>query len=252
MFSNSVLGITQEVKARRELARLQVLTEPEATVIRAGSQITIDIEQIVMDDVVLFHTGGQLPVDGKVIAATGLLLDESQLTGESLPMPKDSGDTALSGSFVVAGVGRMRTTQSASAAVAMVPDGLVLLTSLAFVAGTLELTRRNALASQLSTVELLARVDVLCLDKTGTITTGAITYGTTHSLSGRSEPDVHETLAAMAAADEAPNAAMSAIAAVVGSSPGWTTQVIEPFSSDSRHWPSSNSRTKSGPTRPTP
>ncbi len=63
-----------------------------------------------------------------------------------------------------------------AAAVAMVPDGLVLLTSLAFVAGVLQLTKRNALAKQLSTVEVLARVDVLCLDKTGTITTGAIRY----------------------------------------------------------------------------
>ena len=251
-----------------------------------------------MDDVVLLRTGGQLPVDGEVIAATGLQLDESQLTGESLPVHKEPGDAALSGSFVVAGVGSMRTTAvgvdsyaaglateaktfraaesalraavnrilswltviipissvllllalldeedrwqdalqgTVAAAVAMVPDGLVLLTSLAFVAGILELTRRNALASQLSTVELLARVDVLCLDKTGTITTGAITYGATHPSAGNSEPAVHETLAAMAAADEAPNATMSAIAAVVGTAPSWTAHVIEPFSS-TRKW----------------
>ncbi len=298
VFSNSVLGVAQEVKARRELARLQVLTEPEATVIRSGSQVTIDIEQIVLDDVVMLSTGGQLPVDGEVIAATGLRLDESSLTGESLPVLKAPGDAALSGSFVVAGVGYIQTTAvgadsyaagltteaktfraaesqlraavnrilswltviipissallllalldeedrwqealqgTVAAAVAMVPDGLVLLTSLAFVAGILELTRRNALASQLSTVELLARVDVLCLDKTGTITTGDITYATTHPSAGQSIATVHEALAAIAAADEAPNATMVAIAAGVGTAPNWTAEVVEPFSS-TRKW----------------
>ncbi len=64
-----------------------------------------------------------------------------------------------------------------AAAVAMVPDGLVLLTSLSFVAGVIALARRQALAKELATVELLARVDTLCLDKTGTITTGEISFG---------------------------------------------------------------------------
>lgn len=298
VFSNSVLGVGQEIKARRELARLQVLTEPEAVVIRDSSQVTIDIEEIVIDDIVVLSTGGQLPVDGDLIAATGLQLDESQLTGESLPVLKGPGDAALSGSFVVAGVGYMRTSAvgvdsyaagltieaktfraaesqlrmavnrilswltviipissvlllvrllakedrwqdalqgTVAAAVAMVPDGLVLLTSLAFVAGILELTRRNALASQLSTVEVLARVDVLCLDKTGTITTGEISYGATHPSAGHSRASVHEALAAIAAVDEAPNGTMVAIAAAVESSSDWKPEVIEPFSS-TRKW----------------
>lgn len=298
VFSNSVVGVAQEVRARRELARLEVLTEPDATVIRGASQVIIDIEEIVMDDVVQLITGGQLPVDGEVLAATGLQLDESLLTGESQSVHKQPGDTALSGSFVVAGSGYLRTTAvgtdsyaaglateaktfraaesqlraavnrilswltviipissallllalldeedrwqdalqgTVAAAVAMVPDGLVLLTSLAFVAGILELTRRNALASQLSTVEVLARVDVLCLDKTGTITTGDITYASTHPSAGHSETDAHNALAALAAADDTPNATMAAVAAAVGISPGWTPKRIEPFSS-TRKW----------------
>ena len=298
VFSNSVLGIAQEIKARRELARLEVLTQPDATVIRNGSHVTIETAEIVLDDVVVLSAGGQLPVDGEILSATGLQLDESELTGESLPVPKALGDEAHSGSFVVAGTGSMRATAvgadsfaagltaeaktfraaeselraavnrilkwltviipissillllalldveerwqdalqgTVAAAVAMVPDGLVLLTSLAFVAGVLELTRRNALASELSTVEVLARVDVLCLDKTGTITTGEITYGTTHVASGWSEEQAHRALAAMVAADEAPNATMAAIAPAVGASPGWKPQTIEPFSS-ARKW----------------
>jgi len=298
VFSNSVLGIGQEVKARRELARLQVLTQADATVIRDGVRSSVELADIVLDDIIVLSAGAQLPVDGEIVSATGLQFDESELTGESLPVAKIVGDEANSGSFVIAGNGIMRATAvgldsfaagltaeaktfraaeselrravnkilkwltiiipissgllllvlldteerwqdalqgTVAAAVAMVPDGLVLLTSLAFVAGVLELTRRNALASQLSTVEVLARVDVLCLDKTGTITTGDITYGTTHVAPGLVEGDVHQALAAMAAADEAPNATMAAIAPAVGPNPGWQTQTIEPFSSK-RKW----------------
>ncbi len=296
--SNSAIGIAQEIKARRELARLQVLTEPEATVIRDGDRITINVDEIVCDDLLVLRAGEQVPVDGEVIDVTGLQLDESQLTGESLPVPKDSGDSALSGSFVVTGNGTMRATAvgldsfaagltneaktfraaeselrtsvnrilrwltiiipiasallllrlldtedrwqdalqgTVAAAVAMVPDGLVLLTSLAFVAGLLELTRRNALASQLSTVEVLARVDVLFLDKTGTITTGEIAYGTTHVSTGQSADRVNTALAAIVASDTDPNATMLAIAPVVGPDPGWAPNTIEPFSS-ARKW----------------
>ena len=298
VFSNSVLGIAQEVKARRELARLQVLTQADATVIRNGTQVTVELADIVLDDVVVLSAGAQLPVDGEVLTATGLQLDESELTGESLPVSKAIGDPANSGSFVVAGNGTIRATAvgidsfaagltaeaktfraaeselrravnkilmwltviipiasilllfvlldieprwqealqgTVAAAVAMVPDGLVLLTSLAFVAGVLELTRRNALASELSIVEVLARVDVLCLDKTGTITTGDIAYGTTHPAADRSVEEAHQVLAAMVAADEAPNATMSAIAQAVGASPGWDVRSVEPFSSR-RKW----------------
>ena len=298
VFSNSVLGIAQEIKARRELARLQVLTQSNATVLRNGERVPVDLADIVLDDILLLSAGAQLPVDGEILASTGLQFDESELTGESLPVPKTVGDEGHSGSFVVAGSGSMRATAvgldsfaagltaeaktfraveselrrsvnlilrwlqviipiasilllvvlldtedewqdalqgTVAAAVAMVPDGLVLLTSLAFVAGVLELTRRNALASELSTVEVLARVDVLCLDKTGTITTGEIAYGATHVLSDTSIEQAHQALAALAAADEAPNATMLAIAPAVGTDPGWVPQTIEPFSSK-RKW----------------
>jgi cation-transporting P-type ATPase E len=108
--SNSVIGVVQEVRARRELARLSVVTEPRATVIRDGSAVEIASDEIVLDDVVELRLGGQVAVDGVVLESVGLRLDESMLTGESLPVPKEPGDEVLSGSFVVAGSGRIRAT----------------------------------------------------------------------------------------------------------------------------------------------
>jgi cation-transporting ATPase E len=296
--SNSVVGVTQEVKARRELARLQVLTEPEATVVRDGEIETIESAAVVEDDTVVLAPGGQVPIDGRVLIATGLRLDESMLTGESEPVMKEIGDDVLSGSFVVAGSGRVHasavgaasyaghlTTEAqtfsvaeselrqainqilrwltfiipvasillflsllesqdtwqdamvgtVAAAVAMVPDGLVLLTSVAFVAGVRELSRRRALAKQLSTVEVLARVDVLCLDKTGTITTGDIVFADLHPLAGQDGSEVRTALRALVAADDAPNATMAAIGAETGADSDWVITRVEPFSS-ARKW----------------
>ena len=92
VFSNSVLGIAQEIKARRELARLQVLTQSNATVLRNGERVPVDLADIVLDDILLLSAGAQLPVDGEILASTGLQFDESELTGESLPVPKTVGD----------------------------------------------------------------------------------------------------------------------------------------------------------------
>jgi cation-transporting ATPase E len=296
--SNSVIGVVQEVRARRELRRLEVVTEPRAVVVRSGESVEIPTDEIVIDDVVELRLGGQVAVDGSVLLSTGLRLDESMLTGESLPVAKDPGDEVLSGSFVVAGNGtieatavgaasyastlateakRFATSQSqlrrgidtilrwltlvipvasiflfvnllsaddtwqdaligtVAAAVAMVPDGLVLLTSLAFMAGVIALARHNALAKQLSTVEVLARVDVLCLDKTGTITTGEIRFAGTHAAEGRTDAEVRDGLVALATADRAPNSTMAAIAAEVGTGSTWEVDEIEPFDSE-RKW----------------
>jgi len=294
VLSNTFVGVTQEVRARRELDKLQVLTEPKATVVRDGQQQEVSSEQVVLDDRVVLTPGNQVPVDGNVLHATGLQVDESMLTGESEPVHKFAVDQVLSGSFVIAGSGHIVATAvgndsyasslateaktfsaaesqlrkavdgiirwltiiipiasillllslldsedrwqdalqgTVAAAVAMVPDGLVLLTSLAFVAGMLALSRRNALAKQLSTVEVLARVDVLCLDKTGTITTGDIRFSHAHPLGDATEEAVADALSALASADDAPNATMLAISAAVGSDSDWVAISSEPFSS---------------------
>ncbi len=108
--ANSVIGVVQETRSRRELHRLEVITEPRATVVRSGTSMEVATEEIVLDDIVELRLGGQVAVDGTVVESTGLRLDESMLTGESLPVDKTVGDEVRSGSFVVAGNGSITAT----------------------------------------------------------------------------------------------------------------------------------------------
>ncbi len=301
--SNAVIGVAQEIRAKRELDRLAVLSAPKARVVRDGEVSEVGVSEVVADEVLDLAPGDQVVVDGMVLASSGLEADESLLTGEADPIEKEVGDELLSGSFVSAGSGRYQATRIGSesyasslseeakrftlvnselrrgidtvlrwliiiippasallilvlldtedrwqnalqgtvaAAVAMVPDGLVLLTSLSFVAGVVALARRRALAKELATVELLARTDVLCLDKTGTITTGHITFGEVESLPGIDPALVAAALGAMAHADEAPNATMLAVrdaypAPDGDAAGGWAPVGATPFSS-ARKW----------------
>ena len=297
--SNSVIGIAQELRARRTLHKLAVLSAPRARVVRDSQALEVGTSEVVADDILELHPGDQVVVDGEVVAERGLEVDESLLTGESDPVDKAPGDGVMSGSFVSAGAGWYRATAigadsyaarlseearrfkltgselrsgvdvilrrltwiiplatvlllvrlllaedrwqealqgTVAAAVAMVPDGLVLLTSLAFITGVVALARRKALARELASVELLARVDTLCLDKTGTITTGEISFGHAEPLGSVTATEATDTLAALASADPAPNATLAAIAAAVGDTPaGWELNGSVPFSS-ARKW----------------
>ena len=296
--SNSVIGIAQELQARRTLNALAVLSAPKARVRRNGETSEIGISGVVADDVLELAPGDQVVVDGEVISGLGLEIDESLLTGEADAVEKTAGSEVLSGSFVSAGSGMYRATRvgadsyaaklsedarrfelshselrrgvnvilrwlsfiipptalllllrqlaaldawqdalqgTVAAAVAMVPDGLVLLTSLSFVTGVIALARRRALAKELGSVELLARVDTLCLDKTGTITTGEISLGSVEPLGSFSAQHAAEALGALAAADPAPNATLAAIAATHTEPEDWTLNESLPFSS-ARKW----------------
>ena len=297
--SNSVIGIAQELKARRTLHKLAVLSAPRARVVRDAETLEVGTSEVVADDILELHPGDQVVVDGEVVAARGLEVDESLLTGESDPVDKVPGDGVMSGSFVNAGAGWYRATAigaasyaarlseearrftlagselkggvnlilrrltwiiplaavlllgrllatedrwqealrgTVAAAVAMVPDGLVLLTSLSFITGVIALARRRALARELASVELLARVDTLCLDKTGTITTGEISFERIEPLGSITETEASAALAALATADPAPNATLAAIAEAVGDPPGgWILSRSVPFSS-ARKW----------------
>ncbi len=296
--SNAIIGIAQELYARRELRKLQLLNAPRAKVLRDGQERDVDVTDIVADDIVLLAPGDQIVVDGTVLWSDGLEIDESLLTGESDPVDKDLDDEVLSGGFVSAGSGACRATRvgaesyanslaeqakqfnlvdselrrginkvlkalvllipptgallllalldveerwqdalqgSVAAAVAMVPDGLVLLTSLSFVAGVIAIARRKALAKELATVELLARVDTLCLDKTGTITTGEISFGELVPLGANDQAAAAAALAAVAHSDPNPNPTMAAVAAVHSAPDGWAVVATTPFSS-ARKW----------------
>ena len=307
--SNAVIGVAQEIRAKRELDKLAVLSAPKARVVRDAEVTEVGVSEVVADEVLELTPGDQVVVDGVVLTTSGLEADESLLTGEADPIEKEPGDELLSGSFVAAGSGRYQATRigaesyasslseeakrftlvnselrrgidtvlrwliiiippasallilvlldvlldtedrwqnalqgTVAAAVAMVPDGLVLLTSLSFVAGVVALARRRALAKELATVELLARTDVLCLDKTGTITTGHISFGDVEALPGVDPALVATALGAMAHADEAPNATMLAVRDAYpapddgdGDTDGWTPVGTTPFSS-ARKW----------------
>ncbi len=296
--SNAVIGIAQELYARRQLHKLEVLNAPRARVMRAGAETAIDATGIVIDDVVLLAPGDQVVIDGTVLWSDGLEVDESLLTGEAEPVEKKTGDDVLSGSFVAVGSGACRATRvgaesyanslaaqarqftlvdselrrginrvlkvlvvlippasgllllalldvedrwqqalqgTVAAAVAMVPDGLVLLTSLSFVAGVLAIARRHALAKELATVELLARVDTLCLDKTGTITTGEIAFGELVPVGRYDHEFAAAALGAVSRSDPSPNPTMAAVAGALPEPTGWDVQATAPFSS-ARKW----------------
>ena len=109
--ANSLIGIVQEWRASRALAKLSVIGEARPMVRRDGNDVEVRPSQVVLDDVVVLRTGDQLVVDGDVIAAEGLEIDESLLTGEADPVDKLTGDAVMSGSFVVAGSGMYVATR---------------------------------------------------------------------------------------------------------------------------------------------
>src|SRR4029450_12463709 len=109
--ANTVVGIAQEMRARRTLARLEVINAPRARVLRDGQLSDLAVGEVVLDDVLEAAAGDQVVGDGEVLEAAGLEVDESLLTGESDPLPRRPGDRLLSGSFVAAGGGRYRATK---------------------------------------------------------------------------------------------------------------------------------------------
>ena len=297
LIANAGVGIYQELRAKRTLDSLAVLTAPHARVVREGEVSDVPLDQCVLDDVLALQPGDQIVVDGEVLEATGLEVDESLLTGESEPVLKAPGDEVLSGSFVAAGDGRFYATRvgkeayasrlaeqgrrfgltrselrsgidkilqivtwlliptatlllisqlrsnanvrgalrlSVAGTVAMVPEGLVLLTSVAFAVGVVRLARRRVLVQELPAVEVLARVDVLCIDKTGTLTEGRLLVDHVEALG---EDGTHEeALAALAASDPHPNATLRAIGESFEQRPeGWSAAETVPFSS-ARKW----------------
>ena len=235
--SNLVIGVFQEIRAKRKVDRLSILTSKDVCVLRAGEKRHVPVSAVVRDDVVLLAHGDQVPADGVVLRGSPRM-DESLLTGESNAIEKSVGDEVLSGSFVDSGAFAYRVTrvgrdayaaklnaeakyvkrvrseilstlsaiirlgtialiplgaglfvriilmgrygyddavlQTVAAVVGMIPQGLVLLTSSVLAIATTRLASRSVLVQQSYCVETLARVDVLCLDKTGTITTGAM------------------------------------------------------------------------------
>ena len=234
---NTLIGIAQEIRAKKTIDKLAILTAKKSIVIREGKKWTVPTEELVLDDLVCLKTGDQVPADAKVLEGS-VEVNESLLTGESDNLPKNVGDELFSGSFVTAGeaccqiihVGKdnyaaqitseakefkrhnseLKNSLNAilkvisiiivplgallfykqyyivgntfkdsvvsmvAGVLGMIPEGLVLLTSVALTLGALVLANKKTLVQELYCIETLARVDTLCLDKTGTITEGTM------------------------------------------------------------------------------
>ncbi|GAA3736243.1 HAD-IC family P-type ATPase [Plantactinospora mayteni] len=300
IIANTLIGVVQELRAKRTLDRLAIVGAARPVVRRDGHAVEVTSADLVLDDLIELGSGDQIAVDGVVVEAEQLEVDESLLTGEADPVVKQVGDPLLSGSFVTAGAGAMRATKVGRAAYAarlaeeasrftlvnselrgglntilrfvtwlivptglalivsqylvnsddlpeavrrmvaglvpMVPEGLVLLTSVAFAVGVIRLGRRRCLVQELPAIEGLARVSVVCLDKTGTLTDAAMAVAEVRQLDPTAP--VPELLGLLGAADERPNASLRAIVEAypappsgTGSTAGWRIGERIPFSS---------------------
>ena len=293
---NTLIGIVQEVRAKWTLDKLTLISEAKAHVVREGEVVDVPLGHVVLDEVIDLRTGDQVIADCEVIDSSGLEIDESLLTGESMPIDKKPGDEVLSGSFVVAGGGRVRATKvgenayarklasqakqfslvrselrdginqilryitwlmlptgilllaaqlkvygtfahavpgTVAGLVGMVPEGLILLVSIAFAVSVVTLARRNVLVQELPAVEGLARVDVICLDKTGTLTEGDLAFSKLLPVKGgpADEEELGEVLGAFASDKASKSSTLEAIAESFGAPDGWEITGRVPFSS---------------------
>jgi P-type E1-E2 ATPase len=297
LVSNSAIGIVQEIRAKQALDRLAALVAPTATVVRDATTREVGVEELVVGDLVRLRAGDQVVADGSLESATGLLVDESILTGESQPVARAAGDEVRSGSFAVEGVGDYLVTAvgqesyaariagearsfrhprspleralnalllvlvgvlvplsailgfalwerdtpfaeavptSVAAGVTLVPEGLILLTSLTYAVAALTMARHGALAQQLNAIESIASVDVLCLDKTGTLTEPSLRVVGVVPAEGTAEEELRIALGRFAASSPDANATLAALADEL-SSVAETPQAHVPFSSR-RRW----------------
>ncbi|GAB4587467.1 cation-translocating P-type ATPase [Nocardia sp. IFM 10818] len=332
IIANSAIGIIQEVRAKKTLDQLAIVGQAKPVVRRDGRAAEVAPQEVVLDDIIELGPGDQIVVDGEVVEAELLEVDESLLTGEADAIDKTVGAQVMSGSYVVSGSGSYRATKvgrdayaakladeaskftlvnselrngintilkvityllipagllsiynqlvsskepwreavngMVAALVPMVPEGLVLMTSIAFAVGVVRLGRRKCLVQELPAIEGLARVDVVCADKTGTLTengmrlseirtvgadgapvrstngdsadvespaaesngAGSNSAGSNRESLGGTE-ELRQVLAAMAANDPRPNASVAAIAEALPDSPGWRVSGVAPFSS---------------------
>jgi len=294
---NLAIGLFQELRAKRRLDQLTLLTAPRVRVVRDGGPVEVAIEDVVEDDLCLLAPGDQVVADGTLVASQGLELDESALTGEADPVDRDAGDAIMSGSFAVAGEGAYRAERvgedsmaarllaeaqsgrerlsplqrdiirllermafvavpvmiaylvvqlahdlsvketvrnTVTASVSLIPEGLLLLTSARFALGAVRLADKGLVVSRLDAVESLARVTVLCLDKTGTLTENRLSVVDVMPASGVDRADLEAALGRFAASMPAGNRTLAAIADAF---PAAREEPVEhvPFSS-ARRW----------------
>ena len=295
---NTVIGIVQEIRAKRAVDQLTLVAERPVKVVRDGKLQEIPAEQLVRDDIAEFAQGDTLPADG-IMRSGELWLDESLITGEAESVARAEGDAVQSGSIVLAGRGRVQLTAvgeesfasqlsqeakqnprarksemmrsldrlilavgialvpvgailfyqefvalklgfqssvegTVAALVGMIPEGLYLLTSIAMAASALKLSRSKVLVQDMNCIESLARVDVLCVDKTGTITEPDMDVEDLVPLSDRDPEYLESVLNAMYGSVEPDNATARAIHELFDGESNWTVEKRIPFSPETK------------------
>ncbi|MDO4773696.1 MAG: HAD-IC family P-type ATPase [Candidatus Saccharibacteria bacterium] len=234
---NSLIGIIQEVRAKRVLRKLELMSAPRARVLRDGAEIDVPYDQLAVGDEILLRAGDEVPADAAILSAKGLEVNESMLTGESVAVEKAADDTVWAATAVVAGEATARVTAVGAAtkagaisavlkrykpeltplqraiaraitlltygavliaatifvvywwsghdavailktitaaAVTVVPEGLLLASSLLLAFGSLHLAQAKVLPQKLSAIEAMALLDMLAVDKTGTLTSDEV------------------------------------------------------------------------------
>lgn len=295
---NSLIGIVQELRAKKTLENLTMLNAPKATVVRNGEKKQVDSENLVLDDVVVFKAGNQICADAEVIHGS-VKVNESLLTGESDEIEKEKGDSLMSGSFVVAGECYARLTavgadsyiskltleaksmqqgeqsemirsldklvkfvgfalipiglalflqsfifldesfgnsviSMVAAVLGMIPEGLYLLASVALAVSSMRLANQKVLLHDMKSIETLARVDVLCVDKTGTITENTMQVKklvATRNYKKGEMPSLKKMLGDYAKAMGDDNITMEALKKFFKEGNGWKPVSTTPFTS---------------------
>ena len=255
---NSLIGIVQEIRAKRVLHRLELMSAPRARVLRDGQAVEVPYDSLVVGDEIILRAGDELPADAEVTVSKGLELNESMLTGESAAVEKAVGDTVLAATTVLAGEGMARVTAVGdqtkagaisqvlkrykpeltplqvaiwraitfltygaivlaalifivyylsgdnmviilktitSSAVTVVPEGLLLASSLLLAFGSLRLAQAKVLPQKLAAIEAMALLNLLAVDKTGTLTSDEVTLERVVAFDGA---DVAELVALIA------------------------------------------------------
>ena len=291
---NITIGIFQEIRAKKTIEKLNLLTSPTAHVIRDGQEHKLEITDIVLDDVILLSAGKQVPTDC-VLLEGNIEVNESLLTGESLPIKKEIGDMLYAGSFISSGNCKVRAekvgkdnyiqiltakakkykkpkseilstlrifisciivvatpiavfmalnnysttnhdiyltvTRTATVIVGMIPAGMFLLTSVALFSGVISLSKKHTSVKDLYSLEMLARVDVLCLDKTGTITDGCMKVADCMILNKNIDYSINDIISSMVYELKDNNQTSIALGNHFGHAPVYKACAMMPFSS---------------------
>lgn len=294
---NIAIGIIQEIKAKKTIQKISLVSTPVAQVTRGGKIMEIAINDVVLDDIIHFSLGKQICADSIVLDGE-VEVNESLLTGESAAVKKKKGDLLLSGSFIVSGkcvalvnrVGNYNYSatlaakakqytkpksellyslkliikliaiiivplailmyynnleqlanlpeavkKTAGSVIGMIPAGMFLLTSLALAVGVIKLAKKRTLVQDLYSIEMLARADVLCLDKTGTITDGTMKVQTVLQLESDLPNTIPEIMGSLLTALDDNNQTSRAMATYFGYSKELVQQTILPFSSSRKY-----------------